>query len=185
MQSLLSDAEDAPTVPSVPAVPAQWSYAQLTPQQVRWFWLKTPFSLKGVLLKARLHVEAISLLMLCACSCLRARPAPQGPAHALLSGGPQRARDSVQARSRLHVHQVSGCNDTQLRCVAHLLLACRQKQDTYEAAWWDEQAQFAASPGGKDGTTNPESQASSLSWQVAHPAGSKQQCTLISNKQAS
>ena len=36
----------------------------------------------------------------------------------------------------------------------------------YEGAWWDEQAQFASTPG-KDVLSNPESQAASLGWQVS------------------
>ena len=34
---------------NVPAVPGFWSYDQLTPEQVKWYYLRTPLSLKGSL----------------------------------------------------------------------------------------------------------------------------------------
>ena len=33
---------------SVVAVPGSWSYSSLSDVEIRWFWIKTPFSLKAV-----------------------------------------------------------------------------------------------------------------------------------------
>ncbi|KAK9800186.1 hypothetical protein WJX73_006192 [Symbiochloris irregularis] len=109
---------------TVPSVQGEWLYAPLREDQIRWFWLTVPFSLKNIY---QLDI-------------------------------PHRAE------------VLRFCNADN----ASLERSYRAQTTAVERAWWEEQAQFATGPTGKEqgGDKLAEDEEASLTWQD-HVLGDK------------